>query len=100
MTPRQFLAEESLATLIHECVIELLEHRQSDDSICLSDAARIIGSELNVEWRDLMRPARDVAARMADQGRIEVVQSGKTVDIRNARGPVRLRLRRKHDRGH
>jgi hypothetical protein len=89
-----------LSVLIHECVVELLEHRTFGDTICPSEAARILGGELNVEWRDLMRPVRDVAARMADQGRIDVLQSGHPVDIRNARGPVRLRLRRKHDRGH
>ena len=100
MTPRQFPVEESLSALIHECVVELLEHREPEGTICPSEAARILGGELNVEWRDLMRPVRDVAARMADQGRIDVLQSGRPVDIRNARGPVRLRLRRKHGRGH
>lgn len=100
MTPRQFPVEESLSMLIHECVVELLEHRGPDETICPSEAARILGGELNVEWRDLMRPVRDVAARMADQGSIDILQSGRPIDIRHARGPVRLRLRRKHDRGH
>lgn len=100
MTTRQFPVEDSLSVLIHECVVELLEHRAPEESICPSEAARVLGGELNVEWRDLMRPVRDVAARMADQGRIDILQSGSPVDIRNARGPIRLRLRRRHDRGH
>lgn len=100
MTSRQFPVEDSLAVLIRECVVELLEHRSADATICPSEAARILGGELNVEWRDLMRPVRDVAAKMAAQGAIDIVQSGRAVNIHDARGPVRLRLRRKHDRGH
>lgn len=100
MTPRQFPVEDSLAVLIRECVIELLEHRNEDATICPSEAARILGGELKVEWRDLMRSVRDVAAKMADQGSIDIVQSGRPVNIHDARGPVRLRLRRRRARGH
>ena len=52
MTSRQFPVEDSLAVLIRECVVELLEHRTPDATICPSEAARILGGELNVEWRD------------------------------------------------
>jgi len=99
VTSRQFPVEDSLAVLIRQCVFELLEHRQTDETICPSEAARMLGDELKVEWRDLMRPVRDVAAELADQGRIDIVQSGKPVSIHDARGPVRLRLGRKHERG-
>lgn len=99
MTSRQFPAEDSLAVLIRQCVFELLEHRQKNETICPSEAARMLGDELKIEWRDLMRPVRDVAAELADQGRIEIVQSGKPVSIHDVRGPVRLRLGRKHERG-
>jgi len=100
VTSRQFPVDESLAVLIRECVVELLEHRAAGATICPSEAARILGSELNIEWRDLMRSVRDVAAKMADQGAIDIVQSGHPVDIHDVRGPVRLRLRRKRSRGH
>ena len=99
MTPRQFPVEDSLAVLIRQCVFELLELRQQNETICPSEAARMLGDELKIEWRDLMRPVRDVAAQMADQGSIDIVQSGKPVSIHDARGPVRLRLRRKSERG-
>ena len=55
MTSRQFPVEDSLAVLIRQCVFELLEHRQMDETICPSEAARMLGDELKVEWRDLMR---------------------------------------------
>ena len=34
--------------------------------------------------------ARDVAARLADEGVVEVRQHGERVDVRTARGPVRI----------
>ena len=98
VTSRQFPVEDSLAVLIRQCVFDLLQHHHEDATICPSEAARMLGDELNVEWRDLMRPVRDVAAKLADQGSIDIVQSGKPVSIHDARGPVRLRLRRKHER--
>ena len=87
MTSRQFPVEDSLAVLIRQCVFDLLNHHHEDASICPSEAARMLGDELNVEWRDLMRPVRDI------------IQQGKPVSIHEARGPVRLRLRRQHQRG-
>ena len=39
-----------------------------------------------------MDATRQAAARLADEGRIEVTQGGAPVDPRNHRGPIRLRL--------
>jgi hypothetical protein len=39
-----------------------------------------------------MPDVREAAARLAEDGRIEVTQRGSVVDARAARGPVRLRL--------
>ena len=99
MTSRQFPVEDSLAVLIRQCVLDLLQHHCEDATICPSEAARMLGDELNIEWRDLMRSVRTVAADLADQGSIDIVQQGKPVSIHAARGPVRLRLRRNHQRG-
>jgi hypothetical protein len=55
--------------------------------------ARALAQRLGAEWRDLMRPVRLVAAELAREGRLEIVQNGKRVDILDARGPVRLRYR-------
>jgi Protein of unknown function (DUF3253) len=92
-----FPTEDSLTVLIRECVLDLLAHRPDDASVCPSEVARILGDELDVEWRDLMRPVRDVAARLADQGHIQILQSGHNVNIHQARGPVRLQKRARAD---
>ena len=41
----------------------------------------------------MMRPVRTIAVVMVEAGTIEAIQHEEVVDIRVARGPVRLRLR-------
>ena len=45
-------------------------------------------------FRELMPLVREAAAAMADEHEVEVTQSGEVVDVRSARGPIRLRLKR------
>jgi hypothetical protein len=65
----------------------LLRHRDPDRSICPSDAARVVGGN---GFRKLMPLARQVAAELAEQGVVEVRQRGEPVDVRSAKGPVRI----------
>ena len=65
------------------------------------DDRRVISGILHVlkvgcRWQDLMRPVRIVAAALADGGTLEATQHEAVVDIRDVRGPVRLRLRSLH----
>ena len=76
---------------IRATILQLLQRRDPGKTICPSDAARALAGE---RFRPLMAPVRDVAAELADEGRIEVTQRGQPVDPRGARGPIRLRLRR------
>ena len=73
---------------IEQAILGLLSERRDGATICPSEAARALGDD----WRPLMQPVRDTAAAMADAGRLEVTQSGRVVDPRAARGPIRLRL--------
>lgn len=91
-------SDDSLSKVIHDYLVEMLDARVGDTTICPSETARLLGEDLKVEWRDLMRPIREIAARLADEGRLEVLQDGRPVNIREARGPVRLR--RKRPRSH
>ena len=69
-------------------ILSLLAARRDGASICPSDVARAVGDE---EWRSLMPDVREAAAGLADAGRLVVTQGPDVVDIRSARGPVRLR---------
>jgi Protein of unknown function (DUF3253) len=73
-------------------ILELLEQRREGATICPSDAAKAAAGDDG--WRPLMEPTREAARRLLDQGRIEVTQRGEVVDLADARGPVRLRLKR------
>jgi hypothetical protein len=74
---------------IEAVIFALLEERAPGRTICPSEAARALAPD---DWRPLMQPVRDVAADLAADGRLEVTQRGEVVDVREARGPIRLRL--------
>lgn len=78
---------DDLAARLRASMLELLGRRAATSTICPSDAARAVGGD---GWRDAMPLARDVAARLADDGVVEVRQQGERVDVRTARGPVRI----------
>ncbi|MEO8011119.1 MAG: DUF3253 domain-containing protein [Dokdonella sp.] len=78
---------------IQECVLELLVARGPGRSIDVSEAAQCLALRIGYHWHDLMRPVRTVSAALADAGTVEALQNEAVVDIRAARGPVRLRLR-------
>ena len=77
---------------IERTIDALLDRRAEGKTICPSEAARALRPD---DWRPLMQPVRDVAAELADEGRLEVTQKGEVVDVRTARGPIRLRKRKR-----
>ena len=81
----------SAAPRIRDTILHLLEQRGPSKTICPSDAARALDAE---KFRALMPSVRAIAQVLVEEGKIEVTQRGEVVDIRAARGPIRLRLRR------
>jgi len=75
------------ASGIRQTILDLLSQRCPDKTICPSEVARACGSD---NWRDLMDEVRHVAATLAREGTIRVIQKGETVDLATARGPVRF----------
>lgn len=73
---------------LEQRILDLLATRDAASSICPSDVARDAAPD---DWRPLMQPVRDAAARLAAAGRVEVTQGGRVVDVTTARGPVRIR---------
>lgn len=68
-------------------ILRRLAQRAPDSSICPSEVARALAAD----WRPLMPFVRDVAAALADAGRVRITRSG--VDVPGAqlhRGPIRL----------
>jgi hypothetical protein len=92
LTDKGFLGD-AFAERIRECVLELLISRGPGRTICVSEAAQTLAKRSGYHWHDLMRPVRMIAAQLTEAGSIEAIQHEEIVDIRVARGPVRLRLR-------
>jgi hypothetical protein len=81
---------------LERAILDLLEARPRDASICPSEAARsVVGPEGFRAW---MQRTRDAARRLVGRGRVVFTQGGRVVDPSTARGPIRLRLARDRER--
>ncbi|BDW84312.1 DUF3253 domain-containing protein [Roseicyclus marinus] len=74
------IPEEAIAATL----MELAHRRGPRASFCPSEAARL----LSPDWRPLMAEVRRVAADLP----LVATQGGVAVDVRSAKGPIRLRL--------
>ena len=70
-------------------IVDLLDRRAAGRTICPSEAARVPGGEDG--FRPYMDLVRAAAADLVADGRIEVTQRGRPVELAAARGPIRLR---------
>ena len=75
-------------TALEDAILQLLNARARDASICPSEAARAVGGE---SWQSLMEPARKAARRLVAQEKVQITQAGKVVDPSRAKGPIRIR---------
>ena len=88
---------------IREIMLALVQERGPQKSVCPSEVARaLVTAQIDDHeqqvtdgeaWRMHMDAVRAMAHRLVEEGRIVVTQQGKSVDIRTAKGPVRLQLR-------
>ena len=77
---------------LERAILQLLDSRAKDSSICPSEAARVVSGE---QWRALMEPARMAARRLVERGLVEITQGGRVVDPSRAKGPIRIRRARR-----
>ncbi|MEU3406045.1 DUF3253 domain-containing protein [Streptomyces sp. NPDC006670] len=78
---------------LERAILDLLDRRGPDATICPSDAARAAYAGDDDGWRDLMEPVRLAARRLVADGAVEITQGGRPVDPAKARGPIRIRRR-------
>jgi hypothetical protein len=72
---------------IERAIRTLLRERDAGKSICPSEVARALAPG---DWRPLMGPVRETAARLAARGEVVVTQKGAPVDALAVRGPIRI----------
>jgi hypothetical protein len=73
---------------IRAAILDLLQSRDPDASVCPSEAARAVFDD----WRPHMDEVRDVAAEMAMDDDVYATQGSDRVSVTDASGPIRLRL--------
>ena len=73
---------------IEDAIVALLRERSGDKTICPSEVARELSPK---QWKTLMHPVREAAARLSLEGRLVATQKGKAVNALSARGPIRLK---------
>jgi hypothetical protein len=75
---------------IEAALLELVAQRGPLSSACPSEAARSLSPSA---WRMLMPRVREVAARLAQAGLLDISQRGRSVSPQGPwRGPIRVRL--------
>ncbi len=79
-------SDQGLRDRLAAAIRTLLRHRDGT-TICPSDAARVVGGN---HWRDVVPVAREVAHDLVREQVVVVQQKGEAVDVRDARGPVRI----------
>ena len=78
-------------TTAEDAILQLVEARGVEKSICPSEAARLLAPA----WQGQMKIVRAAAVRLARAGRIDILRKGRPVeDLDTLRGVIRLRLRR------
>lgn len=75
---------------IEASILQLVELRGPEKSICPSEVARALNPEA---WQTMLTPVRQAALRLMGQGRIDILRKGKPVPAAEVRGVIRLRVR-------
>jgi hypothetical protein len=78
----------AIDTALEDAIVQLLNARARDASICPSEAAQQVGGE---DWQRLMEHARMAARRLVAQEKVQITQGGRVVDPSRAKGPIRIR---------
>ncbi len=82
------LSDDGLEPRAEAAIRALLRTREVAATICPTDAARVVDAR---RWRRRLDLVRHVAARLHDDGVVEVRQRGDAVpDPRDVRGPLRI----------
>lgn len=64
-------------------------HRGAEKSTCPSEIARMLFPD---GWREHMKDVLEVAIDMHNEGSVAITQKGIPVDVKNIKGPVRIKI--------
>jgi hypothetical protein len=75
---------------IEAVLLQTLDARAPEATVCPSEVARSIAGHDEAAWRALMPAVRAAAARLAAAGRVVVTRRGECVDAESTGGPIRI----------
>ncbi|GGB98168.1 DUF3253 domain-containing protein [Dyadobacter sediminis] len=74
---------------IEATVLSTAIHRGAEKSTCPSEIARMLFPD---DWRKHMKDVLKVAIDLHNKGSIVITQKGMPVDVKNIKGPVRIKI--------
>jgi uncharacterized protein DUF3253 len=77
---------------IEAVILRLVTERGPGKTVSPTEAARALGGDDPAGWGRLMQPVRQVAVRLAQEGRLVITRKGKPVDPADFKGVYRLGL--------
>ena len=83
---------DGVETPLRGKILEMVKERGSQKSICPSEVARAIAGDGENLWRKEMKPIREEAVRLAQEGRVTITRKGKPVDPLKFKGIYRISI--------
>lgn len=70
-------------------ILSVAANRGTEKSTCPSEIARML---YPVNWRKHMREVVDAAIDLQSQGKVMITQKGIPIDVRQIKGPIRIKI--------
>jgi Protein of unknown function (DUF3253) len=74
---------------ITETILSTAIHRGAEKSTCPSEIARMLFPD---DWRRHMKDVIQVAIDLHNKGSVAITQKGAPVDVKDFKGPVRIKI--------
>lgn len=70
-------------------ILAITEERGPEKSTCPSEIARMLFPD---DWRKYMKEVVHVAVNLHHGKKVVITQKGKTIDVTQIKGPIRIRI--------
>lgn len=74
---------------ISQTILKMASQRAPDKTVCPSEIARALFPD---DWRKHMDEIRTEAVKLQNEGKVQITQKAKAVDVEHIKGPVRIKF--------
>lgn len=82
----------NLDAMIEDAILRLAAGYGPGSSVSPTEVARVVGEASGQDWHTLLRPVRNAAVRLANEGSLLILRKGRPVDPNYFRGVYRLAI--------